>query len=66
MKISCLTEKDKEDVKFGIKNDVDFMALSFVRKASDVEELREILKKAKADIQIYRRINYPEQISINR
>jgi pyruvate kinase len=62
LKISCLTEKDREDLKFGIKQDVDFMALSFVRKASDVIELKEILEKAKADIKVIAKIETPEAI----
>lgn len=53
LKISALTDKDKKDLEFGIKNKVDFMALSFVRTAKDVLELKDILKKKKAsDIKI--------------
>lgn len=62
LKISCLTEKDKEDLKFGIKHEVDFMALSFVRQASDVIELKEILAKAKADIKVIAKIETVEAI----
>ena len=40
---SSLTEKDKQDVIFGIGQDVDYFALSFVRHASDVDELRTFL-----------------------
>jgi pyruvate kinase len=47
LKISSLTEKDKKDVIFGVKNDVDFIALSFVRQASDVRQLKNIIKKAR-------------------
>lgn len=38
-----LSEQDKEDLLFGIKNDVDFVAASFVSKKSDVESLRKFL-----------------------
>ena len=38
-----LSEQDKEDLLFGIKNDVDFVAASFVSKKSDVESLRNFL-----------------------
>jgi pyruvate kinase len=38
-----LTDKDKEDVKFGIKQKVDWMALSFVRDANDIEKLKKIV-----------------------
>ena len=38
-----LTEKDLEDLKFGIENDVDWIALSFVRKAEDIHSMRRII-----------------------
>jgi len=42
--LPTLTEKDIDDiVNFGIKNDVDFIAASFVRKGSDVTKIREVL-----------------------
>ncbi|MFD1206947.1 MULTISPECIES: pyruvate kinase [Sporosarcina] len=40
-----ITEKDKEDILFGIEEEVDFIAASFVRRASDVMEIRELLEK---------------------
>ncbi|QQY79091.1 pyruvate kinase [Keratinibaculum paraultunense] len=40
-----ITEKDINDIKFGIENDVDFIAASFIRKASDVLEIRRILEE---------------------
>jgi len=46
LSISSLTEKDKKDLEFGIKNNVDFVAFSFVRRPSDIKELRAILDKA--------------------
>lgn len=62
LKINCLTGKDLEDVKWGIKHCVDLMALSFVRRASDIEDLRAILKKAKADIHIVAKIETEEAV----
>lgn len=47
LSISSLTAKDKKDLEFGIKNKVDYVAFSFVRRPGDVEELREILDNAK-------------------
>ncbi|CAM4148318.1 pyruvate kinase [Jeotgalicoccus halotolerans] len=44
VKLPGLTEKDKEDVKFGIEQGVDFIAASFVRRAKDVLEIREMLE----------------------
>lgn len=62
LSIKSLTEKDREDVKFGIKNGVDFVALSFVRRASDIVELREILKSAGSKAQIIAKIETPEAL----
>ena len=38
-----VSEQDVEDIKFGIENDVDFVAASFVRSAKDVLEIRDLL-----------------------
>ena len=45
-----LTEKDMEDVAFGCELDIDFMAISFVQRAADVELLRNILRRIKETI----------------
>ncbi len=45
VKLSSLTPKDKEDVKFGLKKGVDFISLSFVKSKEDVLDLRKILPK---------------------
>ncbi|MEK7514349.1 MAG: pyruvate kinase, partial [Patescibacteria group bacterium] len=62
LKISSLTEKDHEDLKLGIKNKVDFIALSFVRRPEDVLELKAILKKAKSSAAIVAKIETPEAV----
>ncbi|HLD62201.1 MAG TPA: pyruvate kinase [Patescibacteria group bacterium] len=64
LKISSLTEKDKQDIKFGIKNKVDFIAVSFVRQAVDVIELKNILKKANANIKVIAKIETQEAIEM--
>lgn len=52
-----ITEKDTNDILFGIEQDIDFIAASFVRKASDVQEIRELLEKNNAShIQIISKI----------
>lgn len=43
--LPAVTEKDIEDIKFGIENDVDFIAASFIRKADDVIEIRKVLEE---------------------
>jgi pyruvate kinase len=45
LSIPCLTEKDLEDLKFGLEQEVDAVALSFVRAASDVENLKKEISK---------------------
>ncbi|MCB0124129.1 MAG: pyruvate kinase, partial [Caldilineaceae bacterium] len=42
--IGALTDKDREDVKFALDRQVDWIALSFVRRASDVHELRTLIQ----------------------
>jgi pyruvate kinase len=51
-----LTEKDLEDVALGVELKVDFVALSFARKRSDLQALRRVLKKAKSSAQIVAKI----------
>ncbi len=62
LKISCLTDKDRKDLVFGVKNEVEFMALSFVRKPEDIEELRAILKRKKSQARIIAKIETPQAI----
>lgn len=59
--LPTLTEKDEDDlVEFGIKNNVDFIAASFVRKASDVEYIRDVLGPKGAHIKIISKIENHE------
>ncbi|MTH52871.1 pyruvate kinase [Bacillus mangrovi] len=58
-----ITEKDAKDIVFGIEQGVDFIAASFVRRASDVLEIRELLEEHKAaDIQIIPKIENQEGV----
>ncbi len=43
--LPSLTEKDREDLRFAVEQDFDFVAASFVRKASDVEDIRACLRE---------------------
>ncbi len=51
-----LSEKDKEDINFGIEQEVVFIAASFVRTADDVLEIRRLLERRDADIDIIAKI----------
>lgn len=62
LSISSMTEKDHADIEFGIKNKVDFVALSFVRRPSDIEELRTILKARKCEAKIIAKIETPQAL----
>lgn len=62
IKISSITEKDKEDISFAIRHKADFLALSFVRSAKDIEELRAMLKKADSKSSIIAKIETAEAI----
>jgi pyruvate kinase len=57
-----LTEKDLEDLEFGLKNKVDWVALSFVRKATDIEGLRKIINAHNATTRIVAKIEKPEAL----
>lgn len=63
LKVSALTEKDIEDVKFGIELGVDFIALSFVREAEDINQLRRIIEDSKKFIPIIAKIEKREAVN---
>ncbi|HDZ5092002.1 TPA: pyruvate kinase [Campylobacter jejuni] len=54
--IDIITQKDKNDLLWGIKNEVDFLAISFVQNAHDIDEVREILTQNNAKISIFAKI----------
>ncbi len=49
IQLPALTEKDIEDIRFGVENDFDFIAASFVRRAADVEAVRTVLHECGGD-----------------
>lgn len=58
-----LTEKDFEDLMFGLKNDVDWVALSFVRSAQDIISLKEIIHQQGKQTQIVAKVEKPQAIA---
>lgn len=46
LKLPGITEKDESDIKFGLEQGIDFIAASFVRRSSDVMEIRQVLEDA--------------------
>ncbi|OAH56216.1 MULTISPECIES: pyruvate kinase [Bacillaceae] len=63
VKLPGITEKDAADILFGVEQDVDFIAASFVRRASDVLDIRQLLEKHNAThIQIIPKIENQEGV----
>ncbi|MEM7080118.1 MAG: pyruvate kinase [Pseudomonadota bacterium] len=61
--LPAITAKDRRDIAFGVENDVDFIALSFVRSADDVQELRDFLGSKQNTIKIIAKIEDQEGVT---
>jgi pyruvate kinase len=63
LQLPSLTEKDKQDLEFGVAQGVDIISLSFVRQASDILALKALLAaKGGADIPVLAKIEKPQAI----
>ncbi|XP_038982455.1 pyruvate kinase isozyme G, chloroplastic isoform X2 [Phoenix dactylifera] len=60
--LPSITEKDWEDIKFGVDNKVDYYAVSFVKDAKVVHELKDYLKSCNADIHVIVKIESADSI----
>ncbi|XP_061348321.1 plastidial pyruvate kinase 2-like [Gastrolobium bilobum] len=60
--LPSITEKDWDDIKFGVDNQVDFYAVSFVKDAEVVHELKKYLKSCGADIHVIVKIESADSI----
>ncbi len=60
--IPSLTDRDRTNALWAIENDFDFLALSFVRRAADVMELRRLVRDRGAQIPIISKIEKPEAV----
>jgi len=58
----ALTEKDLVDLEFCLVQELDYLALSFVRRAADVVQLKELLTQRQASIQVIAKIEKPEAV----
>jgi pyruvate kinase len=58
--VSCLTDKDRTDLQFGIEQGVDFVAISFVRSAADIAEVRRFLYDHGASLPIVAKLERQE------
>ncbi|MFP4030963.1 MAG: pyruvate kinase [Desulfococcaceae bacterium] len=60
--VAAITEKDREDLQFGLENDVDYVALSFVRRPEDILDLKEMIRTAGKDIPVIAKIEKHEAL----
>nr|XP_010934992.1 pyruvate kinase isozyme G, chloroplastic isoform X1 [Elaeis guineensis] len=60
--LPSITEKDWEDIKFGVENKVDFYAVSFVKDAKVVHELKDYLQSCNADIHVIVKIESADAV----
>lgn len=58
----AFTEKDKEDLLFGLKQGIDYVALSFVRTAEDVLQVKSLLHQMKVQVPIVSKVEKPEAL----
>jgi pyruvate kinase len=63
LKVPSFTEKDREDLRFGIAQGVDFIALSSVRSRQDILEAKEFMRHLGADIPVIAKIEKNEALS---
>ena len=61
--LPAITDKDRADIRFGVQNDIDFVALSFVRRPEDVQELRDFLGSKQNTIRIISKIEDQEGVN---
>ena len=58
----AFTEKDREDLLFGLEQDCDFIALSFVRKKEDILDVKYLLHELKKNVPIVSKIEKPQAV----
>jgi pyruvate kinase len=62
LSIPALTDKDRADLEFGLKHGVDVVAISFVRSAADVREVKQIIAKHGADLPVIAKLEKPQAL----
>jgi pyruvate kinase len=62
LSVNALTKKDREDLKFGIDQDVDYVALSFVQRPEDIKQIKSIIARYHKDIPVIAKIEKPQAV----
>ncbi len=62
LSLSALTDKDIADLNFGLKMDVDYIALSFVQKPQDIIDIKNLIAAGKKDIPVIAKIEKPQAV----
>jgi pyruvate kinase len=62
LRVPALTPKDREDLRFALAHDVDFIAASFVRRPEDVLLAKALIRRAKKDTPVISKLEKPEAI----
>lgn len=62
LSVPALTEKDRRDLAWAIEHDLDYVALSFVRRPDDLYELKRAIKEAGSDMPVIIKIEKPEAL----
>lgn len=60
--IPALTEKDRKDLEFGLKHEVDMLAISFVRSASDVREVKQLIHHHGGNVPVIAKLEKPQAL----
>lgn len=62
LSVPAMTEKDKEDLVFGLSQDVDYVALSFVRRGEDIDQIKALIAAREKDTPVVAKIEMQEAI----
>ncbi len=62
LSVQAFTEKDRKDLEFGLNQDVDYVAMSFVRRKEDILHIKEVLKKKNKQVPIIAKIEKHEAL----
>ena len=62
VRLPILTEKDREDLQFGLRHGVDYVGVSFVRSGADLLEVREVINEFRSDVQVVAKLERPEAL----